>query len=510
MLLVTLKIDEVRRMSSNIHTEPALGYGLPFEPAYDDRTEVIYDSHKESEDADIELPHLYQPRSYQAEESAIFFESEITRFIRVWHRRAGKDKDAWNLMITACMLDVGQYYYLLPTTAHARRAIYENIDNEGMRFIDHIPDEMVLSHDKGEMMWEFINGSILRLGGSDNFDAMVGANIKGIVFSEWSLCNPMAWDYFEPMLEMNGGWAMFVYTARGRNHGWTLLEMALDNPESWHASVLTIEDTGLMTRERYEQKLKETLDEDKLRQEWYCDFNAAMAGAYFAKIMEKVRGLGRYFPFPVEQKLQCITYWDIGKNDMMSITIVQCIGDEGRIVQYFEDNNEDFNYYIDWLNRWREYHGVTFQEHWAPHDIEVREFTGKGLKTRKELAREAGIRFITRERISNKNEGISLIRQLLPKLYFRKTYGEPQTAHISRTAPIYSKKDPSGCEHLWNCLSNYHQAYDEKRQVFKDHPEHDWSSHAVDSIQNMAQWWKERSKPKQQPKQGRQIKRKIF
>ncbi len=453
---------------------------------------VIYDEEQE-DDSEICLPHRYEPRDYQADEWDAFFNSDINRFIRVWHRRAGKDKDLWNIFITATQQKVGQYYYMLPSIAQAKKVIYEGIDNDGMRFIDHIPESLILTANKSELKWELINGSIIRLAGSDNFDSLVGTNMCGVVFSEWSLCNPLAWDYFEPMLEMNGGWAAFVYTARGRNHGYTLLEGAKRFPDHWHVSVKTIEDTGLMTRERYDRLIAQGKDPDIAEQEYYCSFDAAVKGAYYGKQVKSLIALGRYFKFDIEPNIPCRTYWDIGLNDMMSIVILQPVGKELRIVQYYEANNEDFKHYIDWLYRWRDVHGVTFSEHWAPHDIEVRTFTGKGtLKTRKQIALEAGIKFRTRERIASKEEGISLVRQLIPKLYLRKTYGETKMGAINVSlVPIFSKADPSGCEHLVNCLGNYHQKYDEKKNIYLDRPDHDWSSHANDAVQNLAAWVKE-------------------
>lgn len=45
-----------------------------------------------------------------------------------------------------------------------------------------------------------------------------------------------------PILKLNGGFAWFVYTPRGKNHGWKLREVARKNPE-WYLSELTVEDT---------------------------------------------------------------------------------------------------------------------------------------------------------------------------------------------------------------------------------------------------------------------------
>ena len=59
----------------------------------------------------------------------------------------------------------------------------------------------------------------------------------GVVFSEYSLADPAAWDYVRPILAENGGWAVFIFTPRGRNHGHALLEMARRNP-AWFAQVV--------------------------------------------------------------------------------------------------------------------------------------------------------------------------------------------------------------------------------------------------------------------------------
>jgi len=269
----------------------------------------------------------------------------------------------------------------------------------------------------------------------------------------------------------------------------------------------------LMTRERYNQLLAEGVDEDTAEQEYYCSFEATVKGAYFSKIMKALMQKGRYYPFAIETMIPCYTYWDLGVADMMTITIVQWISGAPRVVQYYENNNEDISHFIEWLNKWAVMHGVTFAEHWAPHDIEVRTHTGKGtLKTRKQIAKEAGISFKTRERVATKDEGHTLIRQLLPKLAFRKTYGEPETPYIDPNSPIFSRSDPSGCQHLWNALTSYHQKYDPKRKIYLDRPDHDWSSHAVDSIQNMAAWYKEKTDVKPQPgsQKGRRIKRSLL
>jgi phage terminase large subunit len=61
---------------------------------------------------------------------------------------------------------------------------------------------------------------------SDRYDAAVGSPPYGITLSEWALSNPAAWAYLAPIVIENGGWALFITTARGRSHAKSMLAMA--------------------------------------------------------------------------------------------------------------------------------------------------------------------------------------------------------------------------------------------------------------------------------------------
>ena len=77
-----------------------------------------------------------------------------------------------------------------------------------------------------DMQIRMRNGSIYQVVGSDNYDSLVGTNPVGVIFSEFAVADPKAWDYIRPILAENGGWALFIYTPRGKNHGKKLFDMA--------------------------------------------------------------------------------------------------------------------------------------------------------------------------------------------------------------------------------------------------------------------------------------------
>ena len=90
---------------------------------------------------------------------------------------------------------------------------------DGRRFLDHIPAELIDHKNNTEMSVFFKNDSLYQVVGTDNTDLLVGTNPVGCIFSEYSLHDPSAWNYIRPILAENGGWALFIYTARGKNHG---------------------------------------------------------------------------------------------------------------------------------------------------------------------------------------------------------------------------------------------------------------------------------------------------
>lgn len=206
---------------------------------------------------EIQLPHKFEPRDYQLT-ALEAIDSGYKRFIFVWHRRSGKDKTAFgNILPRRAFERVGTYFYLLPTYSQAKKVIWDGIDKDGFRFLDHIPKELIRSKNETNMQIELINGSIIQLIGADNIDRIVGTNPIGVLFSEYSLMKPGVWEFIRPILAENGGWAGFIFTPRGMNHAWKLMQVALQNPDEWYVSVLGVQDTTAISEESLEQERKE-------------------------------------------------------------------------------------------------------------------------------------------------------------------------------------------------------------------------------------------------------------
>lgn len=264
----------------------------------------------------IQLPHLFKPRDYQLSFLKAM-DSGITRAILVWNRRSGKDKTCFNFTVKKAFERVGTYYYFLPTYSQAKKVIWDNIDNDGMRMLEHIPQELIKSTNATELKIELVNGSFIQLIGADEFKKSgVGTNPVGVVFSEYSITNPEAWKFLSPILAVNGGWAVFNFTPRGTNHAFQLLQQYKGNPK-WFTEVLTLDDTKVLTKEQIEEE-KQNNPQDFIEQEYYCKFIEG-AGAFFRRIKESLC-------IPIDKPIPGHTYQmgiDLAKyNDYTVITLL--------------------------------------------------------------------------------------------------------------------------------------------------------------------------------------------
>tara|TARA_A100001011_G_scaffold317947_1_gene337494 strand:+ start:6520 stop:7815 length:1296 start_codon:yes stop_codon:yes gene_type:complete len=403
----------------------------------------------------IRIPYDWKPRNYQLPLWK-FLEDGGKRAVAVWHRRAGKDLASINWCVVSALKRPGLYWHLFPTYNQGRKIAWDGMTRDGRKFIDHFPSELVESKNNTEMRLTLKNGSIYQVVGTDNVDRLIGANPVGVIFSEYSVQDPRAWDYIRPILAENDGWAVFIYTARGRNHGYDLITMAQRN-QKWFSQTLSIEDTNAVSQQAIDDERESGMPEEMIQQEFYCSFDAPLVGSYYGNLMAKALADRRITKVPYDPLLDVHTSWDLGMGDSTSIIFFQHHYNEIRIIDYYENSGEGLAHYAKVL-REKEY---VYGDHIAPHDIKVREMsTGR---SRLESARELGIRFRVTPNLRI-DDGIEAARTIIPRCYF----------------------DEDKCSLLVEAMRQYRKAFDEKNNTFKDKPLHDWTSHACDAFRYLA------------------------
>jgi hypothetical protein len=218
---------------------------------------------------EVKLPIKFRSYQYPLYEAM----NEKKRAIIVYHRRAGKDITCWNIMLIKALTQrKGAYYYIFPSFRQARKAIWEAIDNDGRRFLDYIPRELLTSKpNASEMRIELKSGSIIRLLGSDDFDSVRGTNPVGVVFSEFAYQKPEVWyQVVEPALRINGGWAIFNSTPYGKNHFYKMFNYAKQMPDEWFFQMATIDDTGIVNQKELDVLKDQGVSDESIAQEYNC------------------------------------------------------------------------------------------------------------------------------------------------------------------------------------------------------------------------------------------------
>lgn len=398
-----------------------------------------------------------------------FFNEGIKHFIRVAHRRFGKDFEAFTLCWCAAVQRRGIYIYYLPTIGQSRRVIWDTIGEDGTRLIDRIPKRLLAKLNGSDQTITLINGSIIYITGSDNYKRMIGLNACGIVYSEYQDTNPAATDAMRPMLTRNKGWQMFIGTPRAYNHFGELYHQQKDNPE-WLVTSLTIMDTvdsqgrPIITEEDIEAERRNGMPEELIQQEYFGSWDAAIRGAYYGKCLIEARRQNRIGSFPYNPVHPVYTGWDLGMDDDTAIWFVQSYNNKLYLIDYEEYRGEGMQFYAQMIfMKLREY--KQFQVHFAPHDIEVREL-GPG-KSRKSQALELGLRFTTVPAPTKKIHAIQCVRHLFSKMHFN----EP--------------KVKKGLKRI----NEYRNQYDEVNNVYSLNPLHNDASHGADALQTFCMGW---------------------
>jgi hypothetical protein len=69
---------------------------------------------------------------------------------------------------------------------------------------------------ESELRVDLVNGSMIRLYGADNPDALRGPYLDGVVLDEFADMKPEVWhEVVRPMLADRRGWATFIGTPKG-------------------------------------------------------------------------------------------------------------------------------------------------------------------------------------------------------------------------------------------------------------------------------------------------------
>jgi len=364
----------------------------------------------------------------------------------------------FQILIRAAFRRVGAYYYIFPTFSQGRRILWDALTSDGSRVLDFIPPEVVESRNEQQMRIKLINGSLIQVIGSDNFDnTLIGTNPLGCLFSEYALQSPEVYTYVKPILAYNNGFAIFLSTPRSKNHLYDLWQIALQNPDVWYSNMLTVKDTKHISEAEIQADIERgEISWELAQQEYMCSFDLGQAGSVYAVALDRMKLNNQFDNVPWQPQYKVNTAWDIGL-DMTSIIFFQCIGQVVNVIDYYENSGQNLEHYVNVLNEKK----YTYGRHNFPHDMAHREWAGPRY-TRIEKARQLGIKAYVVDDVGLA-DGIEFCKSQMPRIWI----------------------DSTKCAKLIKALENYTYEYDRRLNRYKDKPIHNLASHGSDSFRYM-------------------------
>ena len=261
---------------------------------------------------------------------------------------------------------------------------------------------------------------------------------------------------------------MFIGTPKGHNAFWDIYQNATKDP-AWFVKTLRASQTGLLAQSELDDAAS-MMSEDQYMQEFECDFEAAILGAFYGKEMRQLTDEGRITKVWHDPDFKVFTSWDLGFSDSTAIWFWQVVHGEIRMIDYHATNGQDVDYYADLVLNKAAENGWEYDTHWLPHDARAKTLASN-KSVIEQLAMKIPLKYFKIVPSLSVQDGIQATRLALKRMWF-----------------------DYKCEEGIECLRQYQREWDDAKRCFKDKPRHDWTSHGADAARMCAIAWNEAAK----------------
>jgi phage terminase large subunit len=264
-------------------------------------------------------------------------------------------------------------------------------------------------------------------------------------------------------------WSVLIPTIRkAGSEIWISFNPELDSDETYQRFVVnTPPDTVLMPMNwrdnpwfsdllgKERDHLQKT-DPDEYENVWEGKPRSVVAGAIYRHEIQALLEAHRVRAVPYDPLLKVHTVWDLGWNDLMTVSLVQRLGSEVRVIEYLEDSHVTYASLVSDLEKKRYRWGKDY----IPHDGKAKnaqtgksaEETLRALGRSVEIVPDIGV-----------EQGIKAARMLFPRVYV-------------------DKDKASG---IVNRLKRYRRGINQQTNE-PGEPVHDENSHGADNFRYLA------------------------
>lgn len=377
----------------------------------------------------------------------------------VCHRRAGKTVAAVNDLIRGAVTTPGRnplFGYVAPFRSQAKSVAWD--------YLKFYARPIVRKVNESELILTTVTNAEIRLFGADNADAMRGLGFDGIFQDEFGDFKPSVWgNVIRPALSDKQGWAVFAGTPKGKNQFWKVWDDA-GRSDDWYRFMLKASESRILAPSELVDA-KRTLTQDQYLQEYECNFEAAILGAYYGTELRELADQGRIASVAYDPSLQTFTAWDLGYRDDTAIWWYQVIRSEIHVIDFYAVSGASIPEIAKVVLQ-RPYH---YGQHFLPHDARAKTLSAGGKSIIEQLAEFLGLQSLSIVPDLGLQDGIQATRQMLPHCWF----------------------DAEKCAEGIEALRQYEREWDEDKKAFREKPKHNWCSHPADAARMMAVSWSE-------------------
>lgn len=399
----------------------------------------------------------YKPREAFKE----YHQSTKRWSITVAHRRAGKTVARINKLVRAavsCEKHNPRFSYLAPYYVQAKDIAWVYIKYYCAPFV-----ELGAKINESELTITLPhNNAIIKLYGAENAERMRGLYCDGMVVDEGQgISKSVLTQIILPSLADRLGWL----DVSGTPKGWSnllgeLYKLGKNNPD-WFCQMLKASETGIIPADELKRQ-KALMSENEYEQEFECSFDAAITGSVYGHQIFTAEADNRCRIGIYDGSHPVNTAWDLGFDDATAIWWWQKIGNEIRVIDYYENSGEDIAHYCDIIKAKK----YKYQRHYVPHDA-ANKLLAAGGRSIVQQAQQLGVQMTVVSATSQQN-AIEATRKTIEYCWF----------------------DSEKCEKGLEALKAYQFQFDDDKKIFRSKPLHDWSSHAADAFEIIGQVWR--------------------
>jgi phage terminase large subunit len=331
------------------------------------------------------------------------------------------------------------------------KLLCDQIQEMGLLGFYAITDKAITGRNGSEFVFKGIRGlDVVKIKSFEGVDR--------VWVEEAQVVTKKSWDILEPTIRKPG------------SEIWVTFNPELDTDETWMRFVENAPDDALVIEMNWRDNPWFPPELEKLRQQWKqrdpegyetvwegkC--RPAVEGAIYRHELEAMTSAKRFRPVPYDPLLKVHRIWDLGWNDLSSIIMVQRVGGELRIIDFFEDSHRTLPDYVLEMKE-RKYNWGT---DYLPHDGDSARLESSGLSARDILTKlGCTVHIIPKGDVE---AGIKAARVIFGRCYFDKDKAAPLVGHLKRyrRQVNQSTQEPMG-------------------------PLHDEHSHASDAFRYLAQ-----------------------